>query len=88
MKTLKGIVYGLLVVSVFFLITGVGAPILISLLKGEKEYREPTPSIMKLPPYTNLTIWGYDSVSGKDWMTCIVAGDTTKPLIIEGWGEL
>lgn len=56
--------------------------------KKKDKVRKPTPSIQKLPPYTNLTIWGYDSITGKDWMTCIVAGDTTKPLIIEGWGEI
>lgn len=52
------------------------------------ENKKPTQSILKLPPYTNLTIWGYDSITGKDWMTCIQYGDTIKPLIIEGWSEI
>lgn len=70
-------------------ITGlIGIYIGSTLNEPKPEPRQPVQSVNKLPPYTNLTIWGYDSASGKDWMTCIVAGDTTKPLIIEGWGEI
>lgn len=49
---------------------------------------KPTPTVNQLPPYTHLTIWGADTITGKDWMSCIQFGDTCKPTITEGWGEI
>ena len=54
----------------------------------KKIEHKPTPSVNQLPPYTNMIIWATDSINGQNWMTCIKSGDTCKPSIIEGWGEI